>query len=150
MSYGNGKTSAGVNSNFLYICSRLQLQKLCFKPMSEINLGAIQSIFDRYDTRQRLFQADLSRTTRKHSRKIRKETESLRLLRTQDKHKSAQDNRKQLFTTEMIGQSPPNWSLQLIPSYHQLPDLPRPEYYPTPNDIRKVFAVTIFFLSCCT
>ena len=112
--------------------------------MSEINLGAIQSIFDRYDTRQRLFQADLSRTTRKHSRKIRKETESLRLLRTQDKHKSAQDNRKQLFTTEMIGQSPPNWSLQLIPSYHQLPDLPRPEYYPTPNDIRKVFAVTLF------
>ena len=71
--------------------------------MSEINLGAIQSIFDRFDTRQRLFQADLARTTRKHSRKIRKETEvcdffETKLSKIQQKNKKQKNTKKKKDT----------------------------------------------------
>ena len=93
--------------------------------------GAIQNALERGDLRQRKFQKDLARTTRKHERLIRKTTSTLRSLLNEDRIKCQQDNRRQLFTTGMIGEKPPAWSLRLAISYADLPELPPLPYYPT-------------------
>ena len=104
------------------------------QPISD-PLIVIQTLLDRNSTRQRLFQRDLIRNQRKHSRLLGKTTTALRKLKDLDKVKNDQDNRKQLFTPEMIGEQPKPWTLRTTVKKEDLPPLPRRPYYPTKDAI---------------
>ena len=121
------------------------------KPLSAE--AVIRNCFDSNKKRQSIFAKDLIRTHRKHSRLIRKTTENIRNLKHQDKTKFEQENRRNLFTTPMIGETPPRWSLRLAPRDKDLPPMQQKDEYSkvwTPNPVpTRRFSNPEFFEENC-